>query len=291
MVNQIKEIQQIELGLFKEFKRICDNYNLNYFAIGGTCIGAIRHKGFIPWDDDIDVAMPYQDYRKFQLIAQKELKKGISLYLPQMHKQWGLNFMKLQNDGTTFIESFQEGNPNDYTGVWMDIMPIYGMPKGRFSQWYMSLLCNVLRFLNAKHRTPLCKQNTVISKIGWVLDIPIRKIKSFNYYIELIEKIFGRYSFNQSDKVIFGWRKRPSRFDKNDIYQNIFFYDDFKEMLEVPFEDTSIAVPCGYDRYLTMDFGNYMELPPEEKRVPIHEAIVIDLNKSYKEYRKEGILT
>ena len=288
MTNQLKEIQLIELELYKEFKRICDSYHLRYFAIGGTCIGAVRHKGFIPWDDDIDVAMPYQDYKKFQLIAQRELKKGTSLYLPENHKQYNEIFIKLQNDGTTFIELNQKGSPNDYTGVWIDIMPIFGLPKGRFAQWYTSLLCNTLRFFNAKHRMPLCMQNRIISKIGWFLDIPIRKLKPFNYYMELIEKIFGKYPFDNSDKVLFGWRKAPNRIDKNYTYQNVFYYDDFKEMLELTFEDTSIAVPCGYDRYLTMDFGSYMELPPEEKRVPCHDAIAINLDKSYKEYIKDG---
>lgn len=289
MTDQIKKIQQIELDLFKEFKRICDKYQLIYFAIGGTCIGAVRHKGFIPWDDDIDVAMPYSDYKKFQMIAEKELKEGLSLYLPENHEQWNEIFMKLQNDNTTFIQSLQVGNPDDYTGVFIDIMPIYGMPKGKFLQRHASVFCNALRFLNGRHRTPFNKQYRVISKIGWVLDAPVRKLKPFNYYVELIKRIFGKYPFNYSDKVLFGWRKKPNMIDKNYTYQNVFYYDDFKEMLEVPFEDTSIAVPCGYDRYLTMDFGDYMELPPEEKRVSNHDAVVIDLNKSYKEYIKEGI--
>lgn len=204
MSDQIKEIQQIELDLFKEFKRICDSYQLSYFAIGGTCIGAIRHKGFIPWDDDMDVAMPYSDYKKFQVIARRELKEGNSLYLPENHKQWNEIFMKLQNDNTTFIGALQAESPDDYMGICIDIMPIYGMPKGKFLQRYASLFCNVLRFLNGKHRTPLHIQNRTISKIGWVLDSPIRKLKSFNYYVELIEKIFGKYSFHYSDKVLFG---------------------------------------------------------------------------------------
>lgn len=289
MPNQLEEIQRIELELYKEFKRICDSHHLRYFAIGGTCIGAVRHKGFIPWDDDIDVAMPYQDYKKFQLIAQRELKEGISLYLPENHKQYNEIFMKLQNDCTTFIQPTQKGSPEDYTGVWIDIMPIFGMPKGKFGQWHMSLICNALRFFNAKHRMPLSMQNRLISRIGWFLDIPIRKIKPFNYYIELIEKIMGKYPFDNSDKVLFGWRKSPNIIDKNYTYKNVFYYVDFKEMLELTFEDTSIAVPYGYDRYLTMDFGRYMELPPKEKRISSHDAMIIDLKKPYKEYIRKGI--
>lgn len=289
MSGQIKEIQQIELDLFKEFGRICRKYHLKYFAIGGTCIGAVRHKGFIPWDDDIDVAMPYQDYKKFQRIAQKELSDNYSIYTPEHHKHWHGNFIKLQNEYTTFVETSQAEYAADYTGIYMDIMPIYGMPRGRLSQHMLSMLCDCLLFLNARHRYPLIVQKSRLQKLGWVFDVPIRKMKPFNYYIEIIEKIFGKYSFDYSDKIIFGWRKRPSRFHKNYTYQNVFNYEDFKEITEFPFEDTSIAVPCGYDNYLTMDFGNYMKLPPKEKRYPQHETVLIDLNKSYKHYIKEGI--
>ena len=289
MSNQTEEIQRVELELFKEFKRICDAYQLKYFSIGGTCIGAVRHKGFIPWDDDIDVAMPYQDYKKFQEVAQKELPDKYSLYIPKYHKHWFGNFIKLQNDCTTFIEPFQDGYLDAYTGINIDIMPIYGMPKGRLLQYFASLVCDSLLFFNERHRLPFCEQKSRLQEIGWVIDAPIRMFCPFNFYIEVIEKLFGKYSFDNSNKVIFGWRKRPSRFHKNNTYQNIFYYDDFKEMLKCSFEDTSIAIPCGYDRYLTMDFGEYME-PPIDKRIPGHKTKMVDLKKSYKDYIKEGIL-
>ena len=289
MSDQTRKIQQIELDLFKEFKRICDKHHLRYFAIGGTCIGAVRHKGFIPWDDDIDVAMPYQDYKKFQKVSQDELQDNYSIYVPECHRHWHYNFMKLQNDCTTFIESFQDGYVDDYTGIYMDIMPIYGMPRGKLAQYFASVICDLLIYLNAGHRQPFCELKTKKLKIVQFFNAPIRKLKPYNYYIEIIEKIFGKYSLDCSDKILFGWRYKPSIFRKKYTYKSVFYFDDFKEMLQCPFEDVSIAIPCGYDRYLTMDFGNYMELPPKDKRVTRHKTKVIDLNKSYKDYAKEGI--
>lgn len=289
MSGQIKEIQQVELRILKEFKRICNKYHLRYFAIGGTCIGAVRHNGFIPWDDDIDIAMPFEDYRKFQAIASKELLSNYSLFKPENHAYWNDNFMKLQNDDTTFIEASKAKHKDCYTGVNIDIMPIYGMPNGKRKQCFTSVICDILLFLNKRQRSPLCEQDSKLQKIIWFLNFPIRKYKTYNYYTCLLKKMFEKYSFSYSDKIIFGWRKRPSRFHKNYTYQNVFNYEDFKEMTELRFEDTSIAVPCGYDRYLTMDFGNYMKLPPKEKRYPQHETVLIDLNKSYKYYIKEGV--
>lgn len=290
MTVQIRNIQLVELNLFKEFKRICDKYHLTYFAIGGTCIGAVRHNGFIPWDDDMDIAMPYRDYKKFQRIAKRELMSGYSIFTPEEHEHWFGNFSKIQNDHTTFIESSQIDYTDDYTGIYVDIMPIYGMPKGRIAQHVASVLCDGLCFLNARHRYPFCRQKSNLQKLVWLLDVPLRKMLSFNCYIEILEKIFRRYPFDNSDKIIFGWRKRPGRFHKNYTYQNVFDYKDFKNMKELPFEDISMAVPCGYVNYLTMDFGDYMKLPPDKARYPRHETVMIDLNKSYKEYTKEDIL-
>ena len=97
-------LQEIELDIFKRFKRLCQDYNLRYFAIGGTCIGAIRHNGFIPWDDDIDVAMPLEDYIKLKEIAMRELEYPYSLYTTEKNRHWYAGSMKMQNENTTFIE-------------------------------------------------------------------------------------------------------------------------------------------------------------------------------------------
>ncbi|MCM1047010.1 MAG: LicD family protein [Clostridiales bacterium] len=288
MSDCLKKLQQVELDILGEFKRICDKYRLKYYAIGGTCIGAVRHGGFIPWDDDIDIAMPYQDYMKFRRVAAKELGEYYSIYTPEEHRHWINNFIKIQDERTAYIESGQNGYPDDYTGVWIDIMPIYGLPKGKLAQYWASVICDLLVFMNERHREALCEQTSKKRRIAWMLDAPIRKLKPYNFYIEIIEKIFRKYPLNCSNKVLFGWRYKPNVFRKKYTYQSVFYYDDFKEMLEYPFEDTSIAVPVGYDRYLTMDFGNYMELPPEEKRIPCHDIWVIDLKKSYKEYAKEA---
>lgn len=289
MAEQIRLIQQIELDLLKEFTRICRKYQLKYFAIGGTCIGAVRHEGFIPWDDDIDIVMPFRDYKRFQSIAKKELPNGISLFTPQKRRHWYGNFIKIHNENTTFVESSHAKFADAFSGVYMDIMPAYGMPKGKVLQYLVSMICDWLIFLNRVQRQPYCDLDSVFQKAVWHFNIPVRKTQSFNYYLEVLEKIFKRYPFDNSDKIIFGFRKRPSRFHKNYTYQNVFNYEDFKEITELPFEDSSIAVPCGYKNYLTADFGDYMKLPPKEQRRPRHETVLIDLNKSYKEYMKEGI--
>ncbi|MBQ3625833.1 MAG: LicD family protein, partial [Synergistaceae bacterium] len=102
------------------------------------------------------------------------------------------------------------------------------------------------------------------------------------------DNVFSKYLFdeNKSDKIIFPWRLPPN--EKLYTYKQIFYYEDFKSTIEVPFEDTTMRVPVGYDRYLTMDFGDYMTLPPEDKRRSLHieTAKIIDFERSYKYYQE-----
>ena len=284
-----QEIQAVVLAIFKEFQRICDLHNLRYFAIGGTCIGAVRHRGFIPWDDDIDVAMPFEDYKRFTEIAKDELQLPYSVVDPYERRYYTHTIIRIQNENTASIDKKDQLYPDVYTGVFLDVMPIFGMPKGEKVQRKASHACDRWVITNAKIRLPYPKQLPLRSKVLWILLLPLKLTRPFDYFLKKIETTLGEFPFDNSDKVIFGWRKRPRKWMPGYTYQNVFFYDDFKDHLTVPFEDTTMRIPVGYDRYLTMDFGDYMKLPPKEKQISKHDFAVLDLNKSYKEYAKEGI--
>lgn len=271
-----RDIQLIELDMLKDFKRICEKYGLVYFAIGGTCLGAIRHKGFIPWDDDIDLAMPYPDYCQFRDIASNELKDHYEIYDQHRNKHAFHLFCKIHDSSTTYIPSSCYGMKDRYMGVSIDIMPIYGLPDSESEIARRKNICIRYRRLNRVLRMPIKTEASVPAKLFWIINSPKRLFLQYDYYGSKEEKLLGDCPFNASSKVLFGWRCIENRL--------IFEYEDFRQQIELPFEDTTIAVPIGYDRYLKMDFGNYMELPPEEKRVSLHPAAIIDLKKSYKEY-------
>lgn len=281
------EEQLIVFKIFLEFKRICDKSKLRYFAIGGTCIGAVRHNGFIPWDDDLDVAMPYDDYTKFINIAKTELNPDFSLYLPEDHKCFFNNFFKIIDNNTTIIEKGFLNYPDRYTGVFIDVMPIYGMPSSKKKQIIYSEKCNLYLTINIKIREPYRTDNSLLNKTAWILLYPLRFFKNYNRYIEKINNMFREIPFNNSDVVLFGWR----RYKKKPVlgtYQCILPYYDFRDSIDMPFEKTTIKVPIEYDDYLSREFGNYMELPPVEKQKNCHEVDVIDLKKSYLEYKKDS---
>lgn len=276
------EIQTIILDVYKEFKRICDENGLRYFAIGGTCIGAIRNKGFIPWDDDMDVAMPFEDYIRFQKIVQKNLNEPYELFCPGERKYHLVRFLKLHNKKTTFVEQNRVKYPETYMGVFMDIMPLVGFPENHKMGKCHIRKCRIYLAIHNACNLRLKDKPTLKSKIFSLVSKPFTIGKPFNHYLLKYQELISRYKFGETKDVFFAWRvplEAP--------YKNIFPYEIFAESISVPFEDTEMRVPKDYDCYLKMDFGDYMKLPPEDKRMGGHPAAILDLHKSYKEYVKE----
>lgn len=274
----LKDIQKVDLKIFKEYKRLCEKYELSYFAIGGTCIGAVRHGGFIPWDDDIDVAMPFEDYNRFRSIAEQELSYPYAVYDQHKNKHTSHLFLKIHDESTAFIPKNCIKLYDRYMGISLDVMPIYGMPDDAAKQEQIMRRCKKYRINNRMLRMPITIEPSLKMKVLWVLRAPLRLALPFDYFGKKQEIEFGRYDFNNSDFILFGWRSIPSR--------SRFFKEDFIDYVEFPFEDTSIRVPVGYDRYLKMDFGDYMTLPPLSEQKSTHIPGIVDVNTSYKYYLK-----
>lgn len=277
-----KDIQDAVLDVFKEFKRVCEENNLQYYAIGGTCIGAVRHSGFIPWDDDLDVAMPTSDFFKFIEISKVSLRPPYSIIGPMTCKHYTQCYIKLQNDNTTFIEEQDKNYPDRYAGVYMDIFPVFGLPKKEKEQEKMAAFCKWNKRFNILQRFPLVSETALKRKLVWLLFTPIRALKPYTYFTEKLYEKFRDIPFDNADFVIFPWRRKKTSKMVDYTYGYRFRTEDFIGSIEVPFEDTTIKIPVGYDRYLRTDFGEYMKLPPENKRVAGHPKVAIDLNSSYK---------
>lgn len=283
-----RDIQLLEIKILEEFQRLCAKYGLRYFAIGGTCLGAVRHGGFIPWDDDIDIAMPYEDYIKFRRIAKDELRNPYALFDPYEHQHSSIGFCKIHDTSTTFVEQLSLPYSDRYTGVFIDVMPIYGLPNGHQDACRVANMCSWWLRKNIAMRFSYREQLSVTAKLIYLLTYYTRKTQNYNYYLKRIENELCKYDFNNSEQVLFGFRIIPFRKKSNYTYKVIFPYSIFADFFEVPFENITIRIPYGYEQYLTMDFGEYMQLPPEDKRVSVHPAALIDLNKSYREYIKEA---
>ena len=125
------ELQTKILDIYKKVSVICIRNNIDFFAIGGTCIGAIRHRGFIPWDDDLDIAVPIEQYDKFKECMREELPTNLYLYDCDTVKEYRQLFCKVCDRNTTFIEETEKPYKKAYKGVFVDIMPISGVPSNK----------------------------------------------------------------------------------------------------------------------------------------------------------------
>lgn len=276
----MNRLQSEILKIFKEYKRICDENKLTYFAIGGTCIGAVRHNGFIPWDDDLDVAMPLDDYNQFIEIARTELKYPYELYDYREHQHCSFRFVKVHNVDTTFIESKAKRFPERFTGIYIDIMPISGITKNEIEQKKYLFKCFFNRKLDYVCRFQFSEIDTWKTKLFSVIAYPLTRSKKYNFYSYSFDEMLQRYDYSHENDVFFSWR-----LPLEGNYKNVFPYSIFESAVELPFEDTTICVPVDYDGYLSRDFGNYMKLPPEEKQIPLHDYAVLEFNKPYTAYK------
>lgn len=276
-----RRIQLKELEIIKVFQDICKRHNLRYFAIGGTCLGAVRHKGFIPWDDDVDFAMPYEDYVKFLELCNVELPKSYSILTPSNSKRFTplSYYSKIHDVNTTFTPSYYVNLADAYRGIFIEIFPVHGLPINEREKRKILLYSCVYKKLNAKLRFPFSMSPSAKGKILWLLSSPLKFFMPYYYFTSKHEKMMSRYPFGCSDEVIFPWR--DSKPNKEGWYKNIFPYKYFKSVVEIPFEDITISVPVDYDGYLRSDFGDYMKLPPEDQRIGDSKGAIIDFDKPY----------
>lgn len=273
----IKKLKQIELKILEQFINICNKENLKYYVLGGTMLGAVRHKGFIPWDDDIDVGMPRDDYEKFLNVAQKYLPKEYFLQTHVTDMEYPLNFAKIRNSNTTFIEtSLNKCNINH--GVFIDIFPLDYYPTNNIKSIFFDIYNTILSFrisnvFNLENINYPFYKKIIRKTISSILKIIYPNIKSA---LQKREKLFKLV--RESSLVINycgAWGKKE-----------MVPVEWYGKGIEMQFENLTIKVPTYYDKWLTQVYGNYMQLPPKEKQIAHHYTDVIDYENPYTKYIK-----
>ena len=266
--RQIRKLQLRSLEILLYFKKFCEKHDLLFYLCGGCCIGAIRNKGFIPWDDDVDIFMPRKDYEKLSKLWDKHADtKRYSLNRTSKDKFVGHIMTTIVDNNTEVVRPWQKGK-DGHKGVMMDILPLDGCaPKGikRKIQmmWSMifSLYCSRMIPVNHGERTAkICK---------FLLKIFPTNESKYNIW-KFAEKQMSKYLISDS-KYITELCSGPG-YMKNEYPKEIFEKAVYKE-----FEGYMMPLPIGYNEYLKIAFGDYMTLPPKEKQIPSHDIIYIDL--------------
>lgn len=265
-----KTLQGRLLGILKQFHSICVDNQLRYYIIGGTCIGAARHQGFIPWDDDIDVGMPREDYEKLCRLSKDRLPNNLELRFYRNTPNSPFQFAKLVDNTTTLIERAYL----DYVeGLYLDVFPLDGA-RDYQNNAFERLRCNRIWFEKGMiyyHYMTWTKSNLAKKAL-----IYIAKHSDVHKMHKRVEKHMMKYAFDESEYTanFFGaWKEK-------EIYP--------QKYLGTPklykFEDTELYGPENIHDYLTHVYGDYMKLPPEEKRVFKHNYHYINLNQGFHDY-------
>ncbi len=272
----IKEIQNNLLEILLYFETFCKENDLKFLLAGGTCLGAIRHQGFIPWDDDIDVFMLRDDYEKLEELWNKNADTSrYSCVRSNEFVNIHHSATEIKDNKTTFITKHSK-DFDLHQGLMIDVIPIDGVANGFFSRMYQYAHAMLYACFNFQ-RLPEHK-----SKFTYYLTkIALTLIKSpkLRYKIwKSSEKKHSKYSISTHDTVAsFG--------EGLTIMRQHFPKEWFLHPSYATFEGHQMPVPSDVNKYLEISYGNYMELPPEEERVFRHNIEFIDLKNSYTKYR------
>ena len=254
-----------QLEIAKEIRRVCDENNIRYFLYRGTFLGAVRHQGFIPWDDDMDVAMPRPDYEKFCRIAPEKLGKQYCFQNWHTDRNYAHPFGKVRKRGTVYVEAKCRRLPEN--GLYIDVYPLDWGPED--PQAMRALNRKLLHLYRIKlmkcQYTPWREEKKIIWKkrIGYLLYQTVALFISQKKLVDVYEKTV----FSQPESGVY---YEQSALPKVPVFDRAWC----DELKNYTFEDSVFPGPEDYDRFLTSLYGNYMELPPEDKRENRHQIMI-----------------
>lgn len=266
----MKPLQRVQLEMLKVVVGFCEQHALRWFLLGGSALGAVRHKGFIPWDDDIDVGLPRPDYDRLLEILKRDLQAPFFLQTRETDLEYPLHFAKVRNSATTFIQSNMAHLRMNH-GIGIDLFPLDGYPSstGRITFWF--ILFKVMRGM-LMHKYGIRSDKRVVRWGMKLVSLPF----TTRFLHAAVEWCVRRTDYESSEMIHNWWgawgikEVMPKRV--------------FGEGRQVPFESLICRIPTDFESYLSRIYGEYMKLPPEDKRVSHHVSDVIDCEKSYCEY-------
>lgn len=267
--EEIKIIQKIQLDMLKEVDRICELENIRYGIDGGTLLGAVRHGGFIPWDPDIDVIMLREDYEKFYKSSQKQMnKKKYFLQEERTDLEYRWGHSKIRRNGTHFVRCGQE-HLKMRDGIFIDILIMDNVPDKLIERKIYEFFCYCCRFVMWSEVGKL-EEKKLIKRYFYKLANHV----SVNRVFRALKKVRDKYN-KQNTKLV---RYMTCRYTYNKGLRGIEkrFFEKYQKY---KFEDASFPGFLEYDEYLTCLYGDYMKLPPVEKRtthMPVSRLELID---------------
>jgi lipopolysaccharide cholinephosphotransferase len=279
--EQIRAVQLKSLEIFDYLKAFCDEHGLLVYFCGGCCIGALRHGGFIPWDDDVDVFMPRPDYERLaELWPQYADTERYSYIRTTEDMVTGDLMAKICDNTTTCVTAYQQ-DKDIPQGLTLDILPLDGYPTGGWARRRQVFWALIFSLFNAQS-VPV-NHGGILAGGSRIL-LGIFRSKRLRYRIwRFAEKRMSVTPFGSTDSVT-ELASGPG------YMKNRYPHSAFAEATYREFEGREEPLPAGYDVYLRIAFGDYTQLPPEDKRKPHHDIVLLDLDTPYVHYRGTGYL-
>ncbi len=255
-MTQTQHLQSIILSITKDIDKMCRENGIKYYLFGGSALGAKRHQGFIPWDDDLDIVFDSENYDKFIALCKTRLNTD-KYILQEGGVDWPEHFSKIRLKGTHIREHGEYYINEDMDGIFVDIFRVDNAPNSKIARaiqyfWGKLLLTFAMNKKGYKADTVVKKAMNMLSST--LKFKPLYKFAHKQYY-----KYNNRHTYWTSD--VMGRTRWHNAFIPREVYG---------KPTEVKFEDTTLFAHHDLDKYLTISYGDYMKLPPEEKRVGMH---------------------
>ena len=266
---QLAPLWNAILDVYDVFATICQKHSLRHYALGGTLLGAVRHKGFIPWDDDFDLAMPRQDYDKLKEVLKKELPPHLKFVDRHNTPEFRLLFGKIQDTRSSLVQTIEEKiGMKLLNGIFIDIFPIDGYPDSWLGalnakmreRIYNSLGCRLLKQSIGEVES---MRGRVKYFLGGVVSLFRKDIADYDDFLEWSERYLTSITFDDNHNSGVGGVNVG-------VFQMVFPPQLFGQGTLLEFCGNQVPAPVNWQECLKINFGDYAKLPPEDQRKPKH---------------------
>lgn len=266
---KMKRIWAVLMDMYLAFAEVCNKYGLRYYVVWGSLLGAIRHNGFIPWDDDFDVAMPREDYNKFLKISKDDFQYPIFLQTPYTDPGYFVSWAKLRNSSTTAI-SKMTNHRRFNQGLFFDIFPMDDCDTSKMVEEREEIFKRVKRLgVAMRHGNPFLGERQLQDEITYWTDDPLQEY-------EEMERIASSHHGLQDYYV--------AVLTTGDVRKKVWPKRLFEKTMICKFESIDVVIPIGYEELLTIQYGDYLKYPPIEERGVSHSDLIFNPDKPYSDF-------